>query len=108
MSTATSVGQEKYGRATREQAGCTYINIKIIYNVDKTELFFKIRNNIQLCKIMTAYCARKDLDIKFLRFLFGGVVIKPHQTPIKLGMQDGDEIDVMLEVGGGGYGFHQT
>lgn len=26
---------------------------------------------------------------------------------LQLGMQDGDETDVMLEVGGGGYGFHQ-
>ncbi|KAI3932826.1 hypothetical protein MKX01_031808 [Papaver californicum] len=108
MSTATSVGPGEYGRATREQADDTYINIKIILNVDKSELFFRIRNNVQLCKIMTAYCARKDLDIKFLRFLFNGVVIKPHQTPIKLRMQEGDEIDCMLEVGGGGYGFHQT
>ncbi|MCL7051200.1 hypothetical protein MKW94_007470 [Papaver nudicaule] len=108
MSAVTSVGLEDYGTATREQAG--FITVKVIYNVDKTEIFFRIRSNVQLCKLMIAYGARKDLDIKYLRFLFNGIVIKPHQTPIKLGMEDGDEIDCMQEVGGGGYAYanHQT
>ena len=32
-----------------------------------------------------------------MRFLFGGEIVQPDQTPIVLGMEDGDVIDCIIE-----------
>ncbi|KAE9446089.1 hypothetical protein C3L33_22080, partial [Rhododendron williamsianum] len=68
------------------------------------EVFFRIKNNTQLKKLMTAYCERQSLDAKAIVFLFDGHRIKAEQTPEQLGMEDGDEIDAMLHQTGGGFG----
>lgn len=45
------------------------------------EVFFRIKNNTQLKKLMTAYCERQSLDAKAIVFLFDGHRIKAEQTP---------------------------
>ncbi|CAL5442119.1 unnamed protein product [Camellia sinensis] len=70
------------------------------------EVYFRIKRNTQLRKLMTAYCDRQSLDPKSIVFLFEGRRIHAEQTPDQLGMEDCDEVDAMLhQTGGGGGGF---
>ena len=90
---ATTAG----GAATDAQ----HINIKVKAQ-DGTEIFFKIKRSTQLKKLMDAYCTRQGLSANQCRFIFDGERLKEDDTPDKLEMENGDEIDVMVEQTGGG------
>ena len=78
-----------------------HINIKVKAQ-DGTEIFFKIKRSTQLKKLMDAYCTRQGLSANQCRFIFDGERLKDDDTPDKLEMENGDEIDVMVEQTGGG------
>ena len=50
---------------------------------------------------MDAYCTRQGLANNQCRFIFDGERIKDEDTPENLEMENGDEIDVMVEQTGG-------
>ena len=77
-----------------------HINIKVKAQ-DGSEIFFKIKRTTQLKKLMDAYCTRQGLAINQCRFIFDGERLKDDDTPDKLEMENGDEIDVMVEQTGG-------
>ncbi|XP_073155372.1 small ubiquitin-related modifier 1 isoform X1 [Henckelia pumila] len=77
-----------------------HINLKV-KGQDGNELFFRIKRNTQLKKLMNAYCERQSVDINSIAFLFDGRRIRAEQTPDELEMEDGDEIDAMLHQTGG-------
>ena len=79
-----------------------HINIKVKAQ-DGTEIFFKIKRSTQLKKLMDAYCQRQGLSGNQCRFIFDGERLKDDDTPDKLEMENGDEIDVMVEQTGGGF-----
>ena len=81
--------------ATGEQ-----LNIKVKAQ-DGSEIFFKIKKSTQLKKLMEAYCQRQGLSNNQCRFIFDGERIKDDDTPETLEMDNGDEIDVMVEQTGG-------
>lgn len=74
----------------------THINIKVKAQ-DGTEIFFKIKRVTALKKLMDAYCQRQGLSVNQCRFIFDGERVKEDDTPDKLQMEQGDEIDVMVE-----------
>ena len=76
------------------------LNIKVKAQ-DGTEIFFKIKKSTQLKKLMDAYCQRQGLSNNQCRFIFDGERIKEDDTPDTLEMENGDEIDVMVEQTGG-------
>lgn len=73
-----------------------HINIKVKAQ-DGTEIYFKIKKTTQLKKLMDAYCTRQGLANNQCRFIFDGERIKDDDTPETLEMENGDEIDVMVE-----------
>ncbi|CAJ2653656.1 unnamed protein product [Trifolium pratense] len=73
-----------------------HINLK-----DGNEVFFRIKRNTQLKKLMNAYCDRQSVDLNSIAFLFDGRRLRAEQTPDELEMEDGDEIDAMLHQTGG-------
>ena len=77
-----------------------HINIKVKAQ-DGTEIYFKIKRTTQLKKLMDAYCQRQGLANNQCRFIFDGERIKDDDTPDGLEMENGDEIDVMVEQTGG-------
>ncbi|CAL5353670.1 unnamed protein product [Camellia sinensis] len=90
-----------------DQSQSNQLNIKVKNQVrqEGNEVYFRIKRNTQLCKLMTAYCDRQSLDPKSIVFLFDGRRIHAEQTPDQLGMEDCDEVDAMLhQTGGGGFG----
>lgn len=85
-----------------------HINIKVKAQ-DGTEIFFKIKRTTQLKKLMDAYCTRQGLSSAQCRFIFDGERIKDDDTPDNLEMENGDEIDVMVEqTGGSGPAFSSS
>ncbi|KAL7209552.1 hypothetical protein ACSBR1_031158 [Camellia fascicularis] len=75
------------------------------YEREGNEVYFRIKRNTQLRKLMIAYCDQQSLDPKSIVFLFDGRRIHAEQTPDQLGMEDCDEVDAMLhQTGGGGFG----
>ncbi|PIA38098.1 hypothetical protein AQUCO_02800028v1 [Aquilegia coerulea] len=77
-----------------------HINLKV-KDQNQNEVFFRIKRNTQLKKLMTAYCDRQSVDPNTIVFLFDGRRLKETQTPEELDMEDGDEIDAMLHQTGG-------
>ena len=93
---ATGAQEGAQAGATKEQ----HINIKVKAQ-DGTEIFFKIKRSTQLKKLMDAYCQRQGLASNQCRFIFDGERLKDDDTPDGLEMENGDEIDVMVEQTGG-------
>ncbi|CAI8586537.1 unnamed protein product [Vicia faba] len=77
-----------------------HINLKV-KGQDGNEVFFRIKRNTQLKKLMNAYCDRQSVDLNSIAFLFDGRRLRAEQTPDELEMEDGDEIDAMLHQTGG-------
>ncbi|KAL6196269.1 PREDICTED: small ubiquitin-related modifier 1 [Fragaria vesca subsp. vesca] len=77
-----------------------HINLKV-KSQDGNEVFFRIKRNTQLKKLMNAYCDRQSVDFNAIAFLFDGRRLRAEQTPDELEMEDGDEIDAMLHQTGG-------
>jgi hypothetical protein len=50
---------------------------------------------------MVAFCHTHSVEVRAVRFFFDGNSLCCDATPNSLGMEDGDEIDVMLtQIGG--------
>lgn len=77
-----------------------HINVKVVDDKG-SEVFFKIRSNTKLGKLMDAYGERCGQPKGAIRFMFDGVKVKPDDTPKELDMNDNDRIDVMVEQVGG-------
>ncbi|MCL7051199.1 hypothetical protein MKW94_007469 [Papaver nudicaule] len=96
--------EEEEGRyPAAAQAG--FVNVVLKYSLDGTELFFKIKPDLKLSRVMAAFCERKELDCRYLLFLYDGKKINSNHTPDKLQMKEGDIIDVMQRSNGGGCGI---
>ena len=97
--------QQEQNGAPAETApapGGEQLNIKVKAQ-DGTEIFFKIKKSTQLKKLMDAYCQRQGFSANQCRFIFDGERIKDDDTPTNLEMENGDEIDVMVEQTGGSH-----
>lgn len=76
-----------------------HLNIKVTDN--NNEVFFKIKRNTKLEKLMSAFCERQGKTMTSVRFLFEGQRVQPSDTPDTLEMQDGDTLEVHQEQVGG-------
>ncbi|KAE8442725.1 hypothetical protein EG329_002916 [Mollisiaceae sp. DMI_Dod_QoI] len=76
------------------------INIKV-KDQQEHETFFKVKPTTKLGKVFRAYCDRQSIDIHYIRFLLHGTRVQEDETPEKLEMVDGDEIQAMIEQQGG-------
>jgi len=52
-------------------------------------------------KIFQAYCQRRGVDLKSVRFMFDGQRVQPDVTPKMLELEENDQIDAMIEAVGG-------
>jgi len=88
------------GDELKESKESDHINLRVS-SQDGSEVFFKIRKNTPMRKLMDAYCARQSIALNSVRFLYDGQRINPEQTPKDLDMEDNDLIDVVLQQTGG-------
>ena len=59
------------------------------------ETMFTIRRTIKMGKVFKAFAERKGVDERELRYTIDGERINPEDTPIDLGLQDEDVIEVI-------------
>lgn len=78
------------------------ITIKIM-GFDNAINEFKLKETTQLHKLMTIYSELVGIPKEQIRFRFDGQAINDHDTPISLGLEEGDTIDTYLTQIGGGY-----
>mmetsp|Transcript_53425 Transcript_53425/g.130003 ORF Transcript_53425/g.130003 Transcript_53425/m.130003 type:complete len:94 (+) Transcript_53425:1297-1578(+) len=77
-----------------------HINITV-KSQEGEELQFKVKPETKFKKIFAAYAQNKGIDASAVRFLFDGDSVNPDSTPKMLEMEDGDQIDCLLEQIGG-------
>ena len=65
------------------------------------EMFFKVKKGTAMKKIMQAFADRKGVSLEVLRFTIDGTRVNAEDTPKMLEMEDGDQIDVLLQQLGG-------
>lgn len=69
----------------------------------EADMFFRIRRDVPLQKLILGYCKRLNLRREKRRFIYDGKRIDPTHTADDLEMEDEDYIDVCSEqLGGGG------
>lgn len=73
------------------------LNLKVVWALDGTEVFFRVRRSNPLSRLMRAFCERQGVAQSDVRFLFDGDRINEEHTPAELDMEDNDVIDVMVE-----------
>lgn len=71
--------------------GETHLNIKV--SDGSSEIFFKIKRNTQLKRLMEAFAKRQGKSMDSIRFLCDGERINGDQTPDDLDLEDGDVIE---------------
>ncbi|KAL1766394.1 small ubiquitin-related modifier 1, partial [Sigmodon hispidus] len=76
------------------------IKIKVVAQ-DGHEIHFKVKVTTQLRKLKESYSERKGVSSDSLKFLFDGKRIADDHTPIGLGMEEEDIIEVYQEQVGG-------
>ena len=78
-----------------EKPATDQLNLKVVTQ-DGNEIFFKCKMTTPLQKLMNAFCYRSGAGRHSVRFLFDGERMEPTDTPLTLGMEDGDVVDVAL------------
>lgn len=63
--------------------------------------FLAVAVQLTYLQLMTIFCDRMSLDLRGTKFLFEGNMLVPEATAETLGMENGDEIDAMLQQIGG-------
>lgn len=69
------------------------INLKVVGH-QYSSVQFKIKKHTPLLKLLNAYCERACVAINTVSFRFNGRTIRGTDTPLSLGMEDGDTIEV--------------
>ncbi|KAI5951594.1 SMT3 [Candida jiufengensis] len=83
----------------KSETGATHINLKV--SDGSAEIFFKIKRNTPMKRLMEAFCKRQGKDMNSLRFLIDGNRVEPNNTPDDLDLEDGDTIEAhRSQVGG--------
>ncbi|KAL6616390.1 hypothetical protein ACP70R_038660 [Stipagrostis hirtigluma subsp. patula] len=72
------------------------LNIKV-NSQTAPDAFFRIKRSVKLRRLMDLYCGKHSLDPRAVVFLDPeGKHILSGQTPDDVGLQDGDEISIMI------------
>ena len=78
---------------------CTPLHFLPSQNGEETQ--FKIKKTTKMGKVFKAYAERKGISQSTLRFLLDGERVADDQTAKMLELEDGDQIDAVLEQVGG-------
>lgn len=54
-----------------------------------------------MSKVFEAYAQRKGIAVKSVRFFLDGQRVDEGQTPAEVGIEEGEQLDAMLEQTGG-------
>lgn len=103
--TTSTANQEAVPAVKPEQSEASraddQLQIKVTDNT--TEVFFRVKRQTPLRRVIDGFCRRTGKDPKSLRFLYEGDRIADNDTPESLGMEDEDEIQALTQQVGGGF-----
>ncbi|KAI3882700.1 hypothetical protein MKX03_010019 [Papaver bracteatum] len=103
MAAIANVVKVKEERPIEEEPDCR-INIKVASNDGNgTVVGFRIKCNARMGKLMQAYCDAFKIDITSIKFILDGTQIKQEHTADQLKLVEGDEIQVVQDMIGGGW-----
>ena len=85
----------------QQQAAAPSRNIRLHKVPEGDETWFKVKTTTKLQKLFDKYALRKGIEVGSLRFLLDGKRLNGDQTPADIDMEDGDQLDCMLEQQGG-------
>jgi len=77
------------------------LNLTVSYGGQ--QLRFALKPTAKLEKMFNHTATRFNVQISTFRFLYNGKRLKPSDTPDDYHMEDGDEIEAMVEQQGGGF-----
>jgi small ubiquitin-related modifier len=78
------------------------ISIKVV-SQNGDAIAFALKKTTPLEMLMKSYCSKTGAQIQSLRFLYDGVRLSGKETPVDLGMENGDILDVVLQQLGGNF-----
>lgn len=74
---------------------------EITFRDDRNDrIFFRMKKSTPLSRAFRAYASKKGMTVFGLRFLFYGTRVFGEETMNSLGIEDGDEIDVLKDMAG--------
>ena len=76
------------------------LNIRV-RSASGREEYFKVMPTTPLERVFDAWSTQVGVCAASVRFLFDGSRVRCDQTPADIGMEDGDQLDCMLEQQGG-------
>ncbi|KAK7242431.1 small ubiquitin-related modifier protein [Aureococcus anophagefferens] len=94
------MADEEDKKPSKEAGGENSLNIRIRDQTGE-ETFFKVKKTTKLDKVFNAAQRARAPTRTPLRFLFDGQRVRGDQTPQDIDMDDGDQLDCMLEQQGG-------
>lgn len=94
----TGGADEEGGAAVKSEEAA--ITIKVT-EASGDEIAFKVKKSTKMAKIMEAFAQRKGVASNMLRFMVDGKRVNAEDTPKTLELEDGDQVDVVLQQEGG-------
>lgn len=68
---------------------------------DETPVYFRVKKTTKMGIIMRAYCTRQGVEFNAMRFMYDGMRLVDMEITIEdLSIEDGDEVEVMVELRG--------
>ena len=65
---------------------------------DGIDIHFRVTPTILLHKVFFAYADKRSQELDSLKFVFEGDMLCPYDTVQKFGIENGDVIDVMVDM----------
>ncbi|KAH7834086.1 hypothetical protein Vadar_012631 [Vaccinium darrowii] len=96
-----SSSTNKRPREQQQHTSAPTISLKV-KGQDGVDVFFNIKRNAKLKKVLMAYCEKQNYEYKTIVFLYNGERILERQSPDDLNMAEEDEIDALRHQTGGG------
>jgi len=98
-SVGTSLSAETKVNQENKSVG-DHIGIKVV-GQNGQEVYFKIKKTTKFSKVFDVWARRQATSTTSLRFLYDGNRIRETDTPMDIGVEDGDIVDVVLQQTGG-------
>ena len=69
---------------------------------DGNEVFFKVKKSTKFSKIFSTFAQREGVPVNTFKFTYDGEKLNPDSSPEAEGMEEGEQVDVEVRMGGGG------
>ncbi len=69
--------------------------------ISSAQVHFRVKPHTTMEKVLNAFCEKVGVRRDIVRLTFDGTRVQLDHTPAKLGLEDGDALDVMEQQVGG-------